>query len=72
MTMWVIGTEKLVTDAYAYSIATPNHIALPSLRSPLCVSVLELQIYPASDAIGPMLLLSTNVTDPTYALTLRA
>ena len=45
-----------VTDAYAYSIASPNHIALPTLQSPLCVSVLVLPEYPSPNAIHLMLL----------------
>ena len=48
-----------VTDAYAYSIASPNHIALPALRSPLCVSVLVLPEYPSPNVTLTMLLLST-------------
>jgi hypothetical protein len=48
MTMWVIGTEKLVTEAYAYSIASPIHNAYSALH-PLSAPVALLLHIPAAD-----------------------
>lgn len=43
MTMWLIGAEELVTDAYAYSIAATNHMRWLDRLESLYVDLREMR-----------------------------